>query len=92
MILKSKKLVPKAEIERRIINRNIMNPMLFIDIMYYKKHYANKEEHKIIRECERAFFVVTVSGLAFLTVLITGIANIVQYLYSQRQYRQFGGA
>lgn len=28
MILKSKKLVPKAEIERRIINRNIMNPML----------------------------------------------------------------
>ena len=36
MILKSKKLVPKAELERRIINRNIMNPMLFIDIMYYK--------------------------------------------------------
>lgn len=77
MILKSKK---KAELERRIINRNIMNPMLFIDIMYYKKHYANKEERKLIRECERAFFVVTMSGLAFLTVLITGIANIVQYL------------
>ena len=74
MILKSKK---KAELERRIINRNIMNPMLFIDIMYYKKHYANKEERKLIRECERAFFVVTMSGLAFLTVLITGIANIV---------------
>lgn len=80
MILKSKKLVPKAEIERRIINRNIMNPMSFIDIMYYKKHYANKEERKLIRECERAFFVVTMSGLAFLTVLITGITNIVQYL------------
>ena len=77
MILKSKK---KADLERRIINRNIMNPMLFIDIMYYKKHYANKEERKLIRECERAFFVVTMSGLAFLTVLITGIANIVQYL------------
>lgn len=43
MILKSKKLVPKAEIEHRIINRNIINPMLFIDIMCYKKHYANKE-------------------------------------------------
>ena len=57
-----------------------MNPMLFIDIMYYKKHYANKEERKLIRECERAFFVVAMSGLAFLTVLITGIANIVQYL------------
>ena len=28
MVLKSKKLVPKAEIERRIINRNIINPML----------------------------------------------------------------
>ena len=80
MILKSKKLVPKAEIERRIINRNIMNPMIFIDIMYYKKHYANKEERKLIRECEKAFFVVTMSGLAFLTVLIIGIANIVQYL------------
>lgn len=92
MIFKSKKLVPKAELERRIINRNIMNPMLFIDIMYYKKHYANKEERKLIRECERAFFVVTMSGLAFLTVFITGIANIVQYLNSQRQYRQFGGA
>ena len=77
MILKSKK---KAELERRIINRNIINPMLFIDIMYYKKHYANKEERKLIRECERAFFVVTMSGLAFLTVLIRGIANIVQYL------------
>lgn len=77
MILKSKK---KAELERRIINRNIINPMLFIDIMYYKKHYANKEERKLIRECERAFFVVAMSGLAFLTVLITGIANIVQYL------------
>ena len=74
MILKSKK---KAELERRIINRNIMNPMLFIDIMYYKKHYANKDERKLIRECEKAFFVVTMSGLAFLTVLITGIANIV---------------
>lgn len=79
MILKSKKLA-KAEIERRIINRNIMNPMLFIDIMYYKKHYANKEERKVIKECERAFFVVTMSGLAFLTVLIIGIANIVQHL------------
>lgn len=77
MILKSKK---KAELERRIINRSIMNPILFIDIMYYKKHYANKEELKLIRECERAFFVVIMSGLAFLTVLITGIANIVQYL------------
>ena len=52
MILKSKK---KAELERRIINRNIMNPMLFIDIMYYKKHYANKEERKLIRECEKHF-------------------------------------
>lgn len=80
MILKSKKLVPKAELERRIINRNIINPMLFIDIMCYKKHYANKEERKLIRECERAFFVVTMAGLSFLTVLITGIANIVQYL------------
>lgn len=80
MILKSKKLVPKVELERRIINRNIMNPMLFINIMYYKRHYANKEERKLIRECERAFFVVTMSGLTFLTVLITGIANIVQYL------------
>lgn len=26
MILKSKKLVPKAELERRIINRNIYEP------------------------------------------------------------------
>ena len=77
MILKSKK---KAELERRIINRNIMNPMLFIDIMYYKKHYANKEERKLIRECEKAFFVVTMSGLAFLTVLIAGIIEIAQYL------------
>ena len=55
MISKSKKLVSKAEIERRIINRNIMNPILFIDIMYYKKHYANKEELKLIRECEKHF-------------------------------------
>lgn len=77
MILKSKK---KAELEHRIINRNIINSMLFIDIMCYKKHYANKEERKLIRECERAFFVVTMAGLSFLTVLITGIANIVQYL------------
>ena len=77
MILKSKK---KAELERRIINRNIINPMLFIDIMCYKKHYANKEERKLIRECEKAFFVVTMSGLAFLTVLIAGIIEIAQYL------------
>ena len=54
--------------------------MLFIDIMCYKKHYANKEERKLIGEYERACFVVTMAGLAFLTVLITGIANIVQYL------------
>ena len=77
MVLKSKK---KAELECRIINRNIINSMLFIDIMCYKKHYANKEERKLIRECEKAFFVVAMSGLAFLSVLITGIANIVQYL------------
>ena len=77
MILKSKK---KAELERRIINRNIINPMLFIDIMCYKKHYANKEERNLIRECERAFFVVIMSGLALLTVLIAGIMEIAQYL------------
>ena len=80
MILKSKKLVPKAELERRIINRNIINPMLFIDIMYYKKHYANKEERKLIGEYERACFVAIMSGLALLTVLIIGIMEIVQYL------------
>ncbi len=77
MILKSKK---KAELERRIINRNIINPMLFIDIMCYKKHYANKEERNLIRECERAFFVVIMSGLALLTVLIAGIMEIAQYV------------
>ena len=77
MILKSKK---KAELEHRIINRNIINPMLFIDIMCYKKRSANKEERKLIGEYERACFVVIMSGLALLTVLITGIMEIVQYL------------
>ena len=35
MILKSKK---KAELEHRIINRNIINPMIFIDIMCYTRN------------------------------------------------------
>ncbi len=54
MILKSKKLVPKAELERRIIDGNIISIKAFMAVMYYKKHYATKEERKLIREYEKS--------------------------------------
>lgn len=80
MILKSKKLVPKAELERRIIDGNIISIKAFMAVMYYKKHYATKEERKLIREYERAYAVLILTAIGFLTVLITGIMNIMQYV------------
>lgn len=80
MKLKSKKLIPRAELERRIIDGNIISIKAFMAVMYYKKHYATEEERKLIREFERAYAVVILTTIGFLTVLITGIMNIVQYL------------
>lgn len=80
MILKSKKLVPKAELERRVIDGNIISIKAFMAVMYYKKHYATKEERKLIREYEKAYAVVILTAIGFLTVLITGIMNIMQYV------------
>lgn len=48
--------------------------------MYYKKHYATKEERKLIREYEKAYGVLILTAIGFLTVLITGIMNILQYV------------
>lgn len=79
MKLKSKKLIPRAELERRIIDGNSI-VKVFMAVMYYKKHYATKEERKLIRELERAYAVVILTAIGFLTVLITGIMNIMQYV------------
>lgn len=78
MKLKSKKLIPRAELERRVIDGNIISA--FMAVMYYKKHYATKEERKLIKEIERAYGVVILTAIGFLTVLITGIMNIMQYV------------
>lgn len=80
MKLKSKKLIPRAELERRVIDGNIISIKAFMAVMYYKKHYATKEERKLIREYERAYAVVVLTAIGFLTVLITGIMNIMQYV------------
>lgn len=80
MKLKSKKLIPRAELERRVIDGNIISIKAFMAVMYYKKHYATKEERKLIREYEKAYAVVTLTAIGFLTVLITGIMNIMQYV------------
>lgn len=78
MKLKSKKLIPRAELKRRVIDGNIISA--FMTVMYYKKHYATKEERKLIKEIERAYAVVILTAIGFLTVLITGIMNIMQYV------------
>lgn len=80
MKLKSKKLIPRAELERRVIDGNIISIKAFMAVMYYKKHYATKEERKLIREYEKAYAVVILTAIGFLTVLITGIMNIMQYV------------
>lgn len=53
MKLKSKKLIPRAKLERRVIDGNIISIKAFMAVMYYKKHYATKEERKLIREYEK---------------------------------------
>lgn len=80
MKLKSKKLIPRAELERRVIDGNIISIKAFMAVMYYKKHYATKEERKLIREYEKAYAVFILTAIGFLTVLITGIMNIMQYV------------
>lgn len=76
-------MIPRAELERRVIDGNIISIKAFMAVMYYKKHYATKEERKLIREYEKAYAVVmltAMTAIGFLTVLITGIMNIMQCL------------
>lgn len=80
MKLKSKKLISRAELERRVIDGNIISIKAFMAVMYYKKHYATEEERKLIREYEKAYAVLILTAMGFLTVLITGIMNIMQYV------------